>query len=334
MELIDRYIYEIGENLPEKNRADIEAEIRSVLQDTLDSRSTEEGRPIDEEMVVAVLKEFGSPEKVAQSYQEPRYLIGPRMFPIFWMVLRIVMVVILIVATVGLGVRLSQPDVLAADMPEMVLQAIAGLANSALAALGNLVFIFAILDYFIGKKIQASKEWDPRKLSDKPAGEQVNPVGTIVEITLNAVVLLLLNFYPNLIAVYWPSGGQWASSPIFSEVFFRYLPFINLILLFDIVKDLLLLRQRAYTRGLVWMGVVHSVLNIILVGMMLSGPSIINDQSIVASGISQFETLARLAGSGIRFVLILVMVLEVVELVKNLVRLYGKKVKLINLPTE
>ena len=35
MKLIDRYIAEVGRHLPRKQRADIEAEIRSTLEDIL-----------------------------------------------------------------------------------------------------------------------------------------------------------------------------------------------------------------------------------------------------------------------------------------------------------
>jgi uncharacterized protein (UPF0216 family) len=39
MNLIDKYITEVGKHLPRKNRADIEAEIRSTLEDMLEERS-------------------------------------------------------------------------------------------------------------------------------------------------------------------------------------------------------------------------------------------------------------------------------------------------------
>ena len=40
--LIDAYVASVGENLPEKQRADIEAEISSLLQDSLDARAEAE----------------------------------------------------------------------------------------------------------------------------------------------------------------------------------------------------------------------------------------------------------------------------------------------------
>src|SRR5258706_14658181 len=99
MNLLDRYVTEVGNHLPRKGRADIEAEIRSTLQDMLDDRSQATGQPIDEAMMGAVLKEYGAPTKVAATYQTPRYLIGPRLYPIFELVLKIVMAVFL-----GVGV--------------------------------------------------------------------------------------------------------------------------------------------------------------------------------------------------------------------------------------
>ena len=39
MNMIDQYIFEVGENLPEKLRADLEKEIRSLIEDTLEERS-------------------------------------------------------------------------------------------------------------------------------------------------------------------------------------------------------------------------------------------------------------------------------------------------------
>src|ERR1035437_9005109 len=101
--LIDAYVSEIGRRLPRKTRGDIEAEIRSILQDMLDERSQKTGKPVDEEMTLEVLKAYGAPDKVAATYQGERYLIGPRIYPTFMLVLRVVLVVIGVLAAIGLG---------------------------------------------------------------------------------------------------------------------------------------------------------------------------------------------------------------------------------------
>src|SRR5512145_2854408 len=105
MNLIDKYIAEVGKHLPRRNRADIEAEIRSTLEDMLEERKQAHGT-LDDAAVIELLKEYGAPRKVAESYVGPRYLIGPRMYPFFEMIIRIVFAVLVGVALLGLMVGL------------------------------------------------------------------------------------------------------------------------------------------------------------------------------------------------------------------------------------
>src|SRR5512134_906098 len=91
MNLIDRYVAEVGRRLAlVKGRKDIENELRSTLEDMLEDRSRQAGRPRDEAMEIELLKEYGAPDKVAATYNPHPYLIGPRMFPLFIMILKIV----------------------------------------------------------------------------------------------------------------------------------------------------------------------------------------------------------------------------------------------------
>jgi hypothetical protein len=95
MNLIDRYVAEVGKNLPLlKGREDIEKELRSTLEDMLEDRISTTGRMRDEAMEIELLKEYGSPQQVAATYNPQPYLIGPRLFPFFLMVLKIVITVI------------------------------------------------------------------------------------------------------------------------------------------------------------------------------------------------------------------------------------------------
>ncbi len=112
MKLIDRYIAEVGKHLPSKNRADIEAEIRSTLEDMLDERVQASGAkdPADEATVLQLLKEYGSPRDVAATYQthQYQYLIGPRLFPIFERVIRIIFAIVAGASLIGLAVGLAE----------------------------------------------------------------------------------------------------------------------------------------------------------------------------------------------------------------------------------
>ncbi|MDX2078801.1 MAG: hypothetical protein SFZ02_20375 [bacterium] len=83
-DLIARYIHQVGRYLPPKERGEIEAELRSLIQDKLDDRYG--GEPSPEELI-AVLAEMGNPYQIASSYREERYLIGPNLYPWMMMVL-------------------------------------------------------------------------------------------------------------------------------------------------------------------------------------------------------------------------------------------------------
>src|SRR4030042_2382637 len=105
--LIDRYLAVVSENLPARQRKDTVTEIRSLIQDALDDRSKVEGKAPDDEMIAAVLKELGSPEKIVAPYIPEKYLIGPRLYPSFILVLRIALPIIAILTLVGVWIGLS-----------------------------------------------------------------------------------------------------------------------------------------------------------------------------------------------------------------------------------
>src|SRR5262245_48195851 len=141
MNLLDRYVEEVGNRLPRKGRTDIEAEIRSTLQDMLDDRSQATGQPIDDALIRAVLKDYGAPAKVAATYQAPQYLIGPRLYPSFELVLKIVMAVLvgagLLVLAISMATNPSGPAFAAA------LGKFAGQTfNGVFTAFGSVVLVF------------------------------------------------------------------------------------------------------------------------------------------------------------------------------------------------
>ena len=66
MNLIDRYVAEVGRHLPEKNRSDIEAEIRTMLEDMLEERG-EQTKSADETVIAQVLEQLGDPKLLASN---------------------------------------------------------------------------------------------------------------------------------------------------------------------------------------------------------------------------------------------------------------------------
>jgi hypothetical protein len=90
MELLDRYLEAVRKHLPWKRQDDILAELRANLEAQLEDKEKELGRPLSREEAEAWLKQLGSPMQVAAPYLPQQYLIGPRIFPMYWFVLRTV----------------------------------------------------------------------------------------------------------------------------------------------------------------------------------------------------------------------------------------------------
>jgi hypothetical protein len=292
--LIDAYVTEVGHRLPRKTRSDIQAEIRSILQDMLDERSRKVGKPVDEEMTLAVLKKYGSPEKIAATYQGERYLIGPRLYPIFMLVMRIVLIVIGVLAAIGLGIALSHlgsPQ----SAVETTLKAFGNFFAAILTALGNIVLIFAILEwalYRAGGKLDlkglpVEKEWDPRSLTRLSTPNRVRMGDTIVEIVGAFAAIVIFNFYPQIIG-FTPSlngvvgSGNWAIGfgsavfvPLLSADFFRFVPVLTVVWGLTISLDIVLLRMGNWNVATRLCLIGLKIANIVIAVALLGIPSLL-----------------------------------------------------------
>jgi hypothetical protein len=276
MNLIDRYIAEVGQHLPRKNRVDIEAEIRSTLEDMLEERKQDQCE-VDDETIIALLKEYGRPREVAESYTGPRYLIGPRVYPIFELVTKIVTAVLLAVALAGLGIGLAKSDVTGLALLQRIGEWALDSLGWMIAAFGNIVLTFAILERVLpAKEFEEEEEWNPAELTSEPDPDEVKFGEQISSIIFTAAFLIVLNLYPNLLGFGFIDDGEWVYlTPILSDAFFKYMPWINLLGLVQIVLSIILLRQRLWQSGTRIAHMAVELGNIALAVVMLRGPDLI-----------------------------------------------------------
>jgi hypothetical protein len=275
MNLIDKYVTEVGKYLPRRNRVDIEAEIRSTLEDMLEERNQSQA---DEEAVVALLKEYGRPRQVAESYTGPHYLIGPRVYPIFELVTKIVAVVLFAISLAGLGIGLAKSDVAGLALLQHIGEWAADTVGWIITAFGHIVLTFAILERVLpAKEFDEEEEWNPSELTSEPDPDKVTFSEQISSIVFTTAFLIVLNLYPGIIGIGFMTDGEWTFiSPILSDAFFRYLPWINLLGVLEILLNIILVRQGSWqTRT----RITHAVLelgNIALAVAMLRGPALSN----------------------------------------------------------
>jgi hypothetical protein len=329
MNLIDNYISEVGEYLPGKLKADLQAEIRSLIEDTLDERSQASNRPREDEgLVVEVLKEFGSPRKVAAAYLPQRYLIGPQLFPAFMLVLRIVLMIVIIVTVVTMSVSIVQNAHSIDDGIKIFTQSLVNFVTSALSIFGNIVFIFAIVEWLSPKVWKEKIEtWDPLSLDLEEESERVKPMEMIWGIFFTVVAILVFNFYSHIIGmIYVTEDGTWMRFLNLSAEFYRYLPWLNLLWGLDIIFSIVIFRTGRWQPATRWLVAGLKLGFLVIMIVLATGAPLLEISSEfynVNEALQGLTSLYPLINVGIRgFLGIFIVIggIEFVQLVYKMVR--------------
>lgn len=336
MNLIDAYMQEVGRHLPIKNREDIEKEIRTLVEDMLDDAAAAAGRAPDEAMMVEVLKKLGSPEKVAASYAPPRYLIGPAYFPTFLMVMKIVATVLLVLSAIGIGIELGTQASDPVSVLAILGTGIGQFFTSVLSAIGSVVIVFAILQWFVPNPKGSDEEFDPRKLRIEPDPERITQTGQIFAIIGNVILLVFLNFFTRWsLFTFTSSENTFVAAPMVTDAFFTYLPFINLVLVGGLTLNVLLMAQGRWTNTLRWVSVGLHLATIALLAVILTGPQVIGMDAVgmEQSGwpVEQINNMLRLEPlfDGIfRFALSISIVMQVIEMAQILYKILRPRISL------
>ncbi|HUO97403.1 MAG TPA: hypothetical protein VMU01_01975 [Rhizomicrobium sp.] len=96
MNLVERYIEAVKFWLPKDIRDDVAAELADDIRSEIEEAERVKGRKLTDDEVAAILKARGRPMLVASRYLPRRWLIGPELFPLYVLVLKIVALVSLI----------------------------------------------------------------------------------------------------------------------------------------------------------------------------------------------------------------------------------------------
>ncbi|HUG33728.1 MAG TPA: hypothetical protein VMJ90_03080 [Anaerolineales bacterium] len=325
MNLIDRYVAEVGKHLPQNQRADIEREIRSTLLDMLEER--DQASHENEAAVIALLKEYGAPRKVAESYVGPRYLIGPRIYPTFELVVKIVLAVLLGVGLLGFGISgVFNRTFAGPEFINLLGEFWSGLLGGMFSALGTIVVVFAILERVLpaSEFEKEAEDWDPAELAKEPDSDEVKISDAIATIIFTMAGLVIFNLYPNLIGVGFVTDGEWTFVPALSDAFFNYLPWINLLGMLEIGFSLYQLRQRTWTTLSRLFKIGIEAGSLALAVAMLRGPSLVDLDTGKLAGTSlaeAVEVLTRVMDFVPAIVLIIIIVISGIEVAQMAYRL-------------
>jgi hypothetical protein len=333
MELIDLYIKEVGKHLPNKTHEDIENEIRSMIMDALEDQSKAEGRPVDDVMVEKVLKRLGPPGEMAASYLPPRYLIGPELYPHFLTTIKIVLAVVLILSAVGLGISFCWKAQLPVGVTEELRDAAVGLLGSIWTVIGIVVFIFAILQHFaLDFKGGEKDAWQPGDLYALQDDESVKVGELVAEAIMCLLMILILNTYPGVLSVFDGANGI-VILPEMTAAFQKFLPWISVLWSLQAGFNFWLIARNRWEVSTRLMTIGLSAGSVVLAVLMLLGPALIQIGAeelakLQAMGVTfgELGTLADVINLSIRIALLVVVIIELVEIGKQVYRLFRVRI--------
>ena len=324
MELVDRYVHEVGRHLPRRNRADIETEIRSLIEDTLDGYAKKQGRDVDEDMVVAVLQEFGNPDKVAASYRTGKqYLVGPELFPIFKIVLTVVVTVLSALYLIGMLIALGNAEDFLGTLWSIVSGTLPEYLSSITGVLGIIVIVFAILERVLPDleiDLDEDEEWDPRKLEKIDDTNQVSRAGQIIGIVFLAILLVLFNFFPHLVGIYMFTDEGMGFVSVLVDGYEQLMPWINIWWIASILLKVFILRQGQWTTATRLGEIGINLLGLYVLYQIFTGVPFLGVNPEWSSGsvewaVTLFESLRPVASLLTKMILGIIFIVSVFEIV-------------------
>ncbi|HEY1802542.1 MAG TPA: DUF4149 domain-containing protein [Terriglobales bacterium] len=191
MELIERYLQAVGFWLPKAQRQDILAELSEDIRSQAEDKESELGRKLTDADVEEILKQRGSPIMVANRYLPQRHLIGPVLFPIYRLVLKIAWLFYFLPwLLVWVCLNTFVPSYRAQAAGNLTVGALHGLWLALVYTFASVTFAFAVLEKY-ALKTGFLEKWNPRKLPPLRDPNRIKRSNSISEIVALVVVFIL-----------------------------------------------------------------------------------------------------------------------------------------------
>ncbi len=238
-ELTERYVAATLRSIPEIQKADIEAELRTSIDDAVDARVADGDEPETAEK--QVLTELGDPDRLAADYVgRPTYLIGPEHFFDYK---RLVTVLLITVVPVVLAV-VAVVQLIAGQGIGRVFGETIGIGLSLVL---HIVFwttlVFALIERS-GEKAK-TPDWTLTALPPMPTAGTIklgDTIGSVIFLVIAVVGMILARSVSPLTA------GDGTPIPIFNqEMWDFWFPFFITILLVEVIFELVKYRVGRWT---------------------------------------------------------------------------------------
>jgi hypothetical protein len=159
MDLVDSYVNTLRLFLPKAQREDVVRELTEEIRSEAADKEAELGRALNQGEQAAILSRYGHPMLTAARYRPQRYLIGPVVFPYYWLALKVLLGMVTAGHLIAMLVRLAPgaPDAALGSQLE-------GLIQNVLAVTAWTTMMAAVADYWLRRR-RVLETWDPRSLA-------------------------------------------------------------------------------------------------------------------------------------------------------------------------
>ncbi|WP_423189834.1 HAAS signaling domain-containing protein [Alkalibacterium sp. f15] len=312
--MIDRYIYAVTRELPEKSRKKVASELKALIDDMMHEK---DDALSEEERIAEVLLELGNPRELANRYRgKERYLIGPKYFYKYLFVMKIVMISIVIGISVvsGLGAIFSTESI-----AEVASGYLFTLFSAVLQGAAWVTGIFALLEYN-EISVETEKEqgvWEPSQLAAlKNEKALISRGESIFSIIISTLFLLLFFFLYEKIGIYYRVDGEFSFIPLFNiEGVTELKLIVFLIFTINILVELIKIIKGRWTLKI---AAITALLNVISAALFIN---VIYNMDIWSSEfVQRFEEYMPISFE--RMIVVTIVVIIIVTIGESLSALY------------
>lgn len=186
-DLVERYVHQVGRYVPQRERSEIEAELRSQIYDQLEDRYG--GAPSQED-VVTVLAEMGDPRLMVSAYYTAPYLVGAELHPYMmiglrygWMLVPAITVFLTVFDALTSGQTLS--------LTSVVITPVFAAVQNTLTYTGFVVLLFAAVQHF-GISFEETRAFNPLDMPEVDDPHKANRAEAVSGLVLGTLFMLIV----------------------------------------------------------------------------------------------------------------------------------------------
>ncbi len=269
-EMMERYVYAVTKRLPQKIRADVAQELKTLIDDMLEARCAE--MPPTEQDVRMVLTELGAPAQLAQKYDpdQGKSLISGEYFVQYKLVLKVVLICVVFGTVVaGIVTGIAQTDTI------WYMSLASGVANVLMGVIYAFAFVTFFFAIFSHNRIPLNTGVDALDNLPEIPKTEIPRSEPIFGIVMTMVFVTLFLGFPGVIGFAFGEGNSIIT--LFNETMMRQAwIWIVAIAALGILRESVRLIEGHYSRRVMVVTIVTEIVTIPLAIIWLLGTQFLN----------------------------------------------------------